>query len=59
MAALTGNGGAIPLRIRHQQLVFQTATADPLRTNQNQCLPPEGWDLSNLFIYPQLVAIKF
>lgn len=59
MAALTGDGGAVPLGIRHQQLVFQTATADPLRTNQNQRLPPEGRDLGNLFIYPQLVAVKF
>lgn len=59
MAALTGDGGGIALGIRHQQLVFQTATANPLRTNQNQCLPPEGRDLGNLFVYPQLVAIKF
>lgn len=59
MAALTGDGGAITLSIRHQQLVLQTATADPLRTNQNQSLPPEGRDLGNLFIDPQLMAIKF
>ncbi len=59
MAALTGDGGAIPLRIRHQQLVFQTATANPLRTNQNQCLPPEGRDLGNLFVYAQLMPIEF
>lgn len=59
MAALTGDGGAVPLGIRHQKLVFQTATADPLRTNENQRLPPEGRDLGNLFIYPQLVAVEF
>ncbi|TNN74655.1 hypothetical protein EYF80_015202 [Liparis tanakae] len=38
---------------------LQTATANPLSTNQNQCLPSEGWDLGYLFIYLQLVAIKF
>lgn len=59
MAALTRDSGAIPLGIRHHQFVFQTAAADPLRTNQNQRLPPEGRDLGNLFVYPQLVAIKF
>lgn len=59
MAALTGDGGAITLGIRHQQLVLQTATTDPLCTNQNQRLPPEGGDFGNLFIDPQLMAIKF
>lgn len=59
MAALTGDSGAIPLWIRHQQLVLQTATANPLCTNQNQRLPFEGRDLGNLFVDPQLMTIKF
>lgn len=59
MAALTGDGGAVPLRIRHQQLVLQTATADSLRSNQNQRLPSEGRDLGNLFIDPELVTVEF
>lgn len=59
MAELTWNGGAIALGIWHHQFVFKTATPNPLRTNQNQSLPPERWDLGNLFIYLQLVAIKF
>lgn len=59
MAALTGHGGAIPLGIGNQQLVLKTATADPLCTNQNQCLPPKWRDLGNLFIDPQLMPIEF
>lgn len=59
MAALTGDGGAIALGIRHHQLVFKTATPNPLCTDQNQRLPPERRDLCNLFIYLQLMAIKF
>lgn len=59
ISALTGDGGAIALGIRHHQFVFKTATANPLCTDQDQRLPPEGWNLCNLFIYLQLMAIKF
>lgn len=59
MVALTGDGGAIPLGVRHQELVLQTATANALCTNQDQCLSPEGRNFGNLFIDPQLMAIKF
>lgn len=59
MVVLTGDGGPVPLGVGHQQLVLQTATADPLRTNQNERLPPEGRDLGHLLIDPQLMAIKF
>lgn len=58
MAALTGDGGAVALRVRHHQLVLQAAAAHPLGTNQNQRLPPEGRDLGHLFVYPQLVAVE-
>lgn len=59
VAALTGDGGAIALGIRHHQFVFKTATPNALGTDQNQRLPPEGRDLCNLFVYLQLMAIKF
>ena len=58
MAALTGDGGAVALRIRHQQLVLQTTATDPLRSNQNQRLPPEGRDFCNLLVDPQLMPIE-
>lgn len=56
--ALTGDGGAVALRVQHHQFVLQAAAAHALGTNQNQRLPPEGWDLGHLFVYPQLVAVE-
>lgn len=52
MAALTGDGGAVPLGIGHQELVLQAASADTLGTDQHQRLPPEGRDFGDLFIDP-------
>lgn len=57
-AALTGDSGAVALRVRHHQFVLQAAAAHPLGTNQDQRLPPEGRDLGHLLVYPQLVAVE-
>lgn len=57
-AALTGDGGAIPLRIWHQQLVLEATPAHPLCPDQNQALPTEGGHLGNFLVDKQLVPIK-
>lgn len=58
MAALTGYGGAVTLGVRHQQLILQTSTTNPLCSNQDQRLPPERRDFGHLLIDPQLVPIE-
>lgn len=57
-AALTGDGGAVALRVQHHQFVLQAAATHSLGTNQDQRLPPEGRDLGHLFVYSQLVAVE-
>lgn len=55
---LTGDGGAVACLVRHDELVLEAASSNPLGTDQHQGFPAEGGHACHLLVDQQLMPVK-